>query len=118
MKSIKTFLYIVFNIFYPFIVISITSRLLNCLRISNEDIVSAIVISVLLAIPYVYLTFKNKVISSNWYFISENGWLVFFLLVGRYVDSNLKFGYEVWGVAFVLMKMWDSYLKIRAEQIK
>lgn len=118
MKSIKQFLYIVFNIFYPFIVIFITFCLLNYLKILNEDIVAAIVISVFLATPYVYLTFKNKVILSNWYFISENFWLVFFLLVGRYVNFNLKFGYEVWGLAFVLMKMWDSYLKIRAEQRK
>ena len=118
MKSIKTFSSVIFNIFYPFIVITFTSWLLKHLSVSNEDIFSAIVISVLLVLPYVYLTFKNKVILSNWYFIAENGWLVFFLLVGRYVDLNLKFGYEVWGVAFVLIKMWDSYLKIYAEQKK
>ena len=32
-------------------------------------------------------------------------------------DKNISFGYEVWGLAFILMKMWDSYLKIREEKI-
>lgn len=82
----------------------------------NKDLIAAIIIIILLCLPYVFFTIKEYIIPANVYFIFENLWLLAFSLVGRYVDKNISFGYEVWGLAFILIKIWDSYLKIRDEK--
>lgn len=117
MKEIKNSVSIYFNIFYPAVILFITNFLMNSFGITaNKDLIAAIILIILLCLPYVFFTIKDYIIPANVYFISENAWLLVFSLVGRYVDKNISFGYEVWGLAFILMKMWDSYLKIRDEK--
>ncbi|VGV92514.1 Uncharacterised protein [Streptococcus pyogenes] len=118
MKEIKESSWIWLNIAYPVIILIIASNITKYFSCINIDLLAAIILVLLLCIPYIYLTHKRKIIPANWYFISENAWLAFFLLIGRYVTPDLKFGYEVWGIAFIFMKMWDSYLKISEEKGK
>ncbi|MGT2743271.1 hypothetical protein [Streptococcus plurextorum] len=113
MKEFKTALWIWFNGLYPIVIICITAIFTKYLNLDDNDLLAAILLVIFLIAPYIYLSCNNKIVAANWYFIAESAYLAFFLLFGRYVDSNLKFGYEVWGTAFVFIKMWDSYLKIR-----
>lgn len=117
MKEIKKSVFIYFNIFYPLVILFITKFLMDSFGITaNKTLIAAIILIILLCLPYVFFTIKEYIIPANEYFIFENAWLLLFSLVGRYVDKDISFGYEVWGLAFILMKMWDSYLIIQKEK--
>ena len=117
MKEIKKSVFIYFNIFYPLVILFITKFLMDSFGITaNKTLIAAIILIILLCLPYVFFTIKEYIIPANEYLIFENAWLLLFSLVGRYVDKDISFGYEVWGLAFILMKMWDSYLIIQKEK--
>lgn len=110
MKELKSTISVVLNLLYPFVAFWITNEIVKMLKKINNlnyNVLGALILAILLIIPYAFLKLRGYKKSSKWYFISESLFMILFTLIGI-TNSNFSFMTDVWGIAFIGMAMVDA----------
>ena len=119
MNSLKSFIFSIFNWFYPFVAFALTNCVLDCLPsyyTGYKNALGAILLSILLIIPYIVFRLCKYVGVKTYkkYFIFENLWLIFFTLF-RLISSSFEYITTVWGIAFIGISIVDKIIEIETE---
>jgi len=110
MKGLKSTISVVFNLLYPFVAFWITNEIVKELKKINNlnyNVLGALILAILLIIPYAFLKLRGYEKSSKWYFISESFFMILFTLIGI-SNSDFSFMTDVWGIAFIGIAMVDT----------
>lgn len=110
MKELKSTISVVLNLLYPFVAFWITNEIFKMLKNFNNlnyNVLGALILAILLIIPYAFLKLGGYKKSSKWYFISESLFMILFTLIGI-TNSDFSFMTDVWGIAFIGMAMVDT----------
>lgn len=113
MEKFKKFCFCLFNLAYPLVAFYLTNNIVMNLKDINIDMVGALLLSIILIIPYVIFKFIScfRKSTHQYYFIFENVWLMIFTIISLR-DSGMEYAVNVWGITFVGITIVDTIQKI------